>query len=104
FDICPDDCAALQLCVPQPQGCLNGEFVPYSSDDVGKTNKTIDRAFKFMYRDIYYDRRASEWSDRSTLYYQDAKGCFDNSEGFSGCLKFRIPLGNPLVEKIEFAF
>lgn len=104
FDICPDDCAALQMCVPTPDGCLNGEFVPISTEDIGKTNKILDKGFKFMYRYIYYDLRASEWSDRSSLYYQDAKGCFDNSEGFSRCIKFRIPIGNPLVEKIEFAF
>jgi hypothetical protein len=104
FDICADDCAALQMCVPNPQGCLNGEFVPTSIEDRGKANKLLDKGFKFMFRFIYYDRRASEWSDRSSLYYQDAKGCFDNSEGFSRCLKFNIPIGNPLVEKIEFAF
>jgi hypothetical protein len=104
FDICADDCAPLQMCVPNPQGCLTGEFIPTSIEDRGKANKLLDKGFKFMFRFVYYDRRASIWSDRSSLYYQDAKGCFDNSESFSRCLKFNIPIGNPLVEKIEFAF
>lgn len=104
FDRCPSDCAPLQLCVPEPDGCLKGDFVPYASTDKGKSNYMINKGFKFMYRYVYYDNRASEWSDRSSLYFQDAKGCFDNSEGFSRCMKFIIPIGNPLVERIEFAF
>lgn len=104
FDICPDPCAYLQLCVPEPQGCLVGEFVPFTSSDKSLSNKILDKGFKFAYRDIYYDGRASELSDWSSLYFIDARGCFDNAEGFSRCIKFRIPLGNPMVEKIEFYF
>lgn len=104
FDRCPNDCANIQLCVPEPDGCLKGEFVPYTTADAGLPNKLIDKGIKVMYRFVYYDQRKSEWSDRSTLFFQDSKGCFDNSAGFSRCLKFRLPVGNPLVEKIEFAF
>jgi len=104
FDICPDPCAYLQLCVPEPQGCLYGEFVPFTDADKGMSNKILDKGFKFAYRHVYYDQRASELSAWSTLFYQDAKGCFDNSESFSRCIKFRLPIGNPMVDKIEFYF
>ena len=104
FERCQDECAPLQMCVPEPQECLKGYFIPFTQSDKGKSNKMIDKGFKFMYRHIYYDQRASEWSDRSSLYYQDVKGCFDNSEGYARCMKLRIPVGNPLVDKIEFGF
>lgn len=104
FDVCADECSVLQMCVPEPDKCLNGEFVPYSSADAGKSNMLLDKGFKFMYRYVYYDGRTSEWSDRSSLYFQDAKGCFDTGDGFPRCIKFRLPVGNPLVDIIEFAF
>lgn len=104
FNLCGDSCAYLQMCVPEVDGCIQGEWIPYSNADKGLANLMLDKGFKFAIRHIYYDGRASELSDRSTLYFQDAKGCFDNSEGYSRCIKFRIPIGNPMVEKIEFYF
>lgn len=104
FQKCGDPCAYWQLCVPQPCGCLNAEWVPLPSNEVGLTNKLVDVGVKLMFRHVYYDLRASEWSDRSSLYFQDSKGCFDNSAGFSRCLKVRIPVGNPMVDKIEIGF
>lgn len=104
FDVCADPCANIQLCVPEPEGCLNGEFVPFNASDALLPNKLVDKGIKVMFQYIYYDRRKSEWSDRSSLYFQDSKGCFDNGVGFSRCLKFRIPVGNPNVEKINFGF
>lgn len=104
FDLCPNDCSNLQLCVPETDGCLTGEFIPYVNTDAGLSNFMTDKGFKFAYRYVYYDGRVSELSDRSTLYYQDTKGCFDNSQGFARCMKFRIPIGNPQVEIIEFYF
>ncbi|HEY9341387.1 MAG TPA: hypothetical protein VIQ23_07380, partial [Hanamia sp.] len=101
FDFCADDCAPLRLCVPQPDACLSGEFLPRTIADKGLTNNIINKGLKFMYQHEYYDGRRSEWSDRSTLYYQDAKGCFDSEEGYSRGMVFHIPLGNPLVEKIN---
>lgn len=104
FNICPNPCSYIQMCVPEVDGCIQGEWVPYVNADKGKANLMLDKGFKFAIRQVYYDMRASEVSDRSTLFYQDAKGCFDNSEGVSRCIKFRIPIGNPQVEKIEFYF
>src|SRR6185503_4247811 len=104
FDLCPNDCAPLQMCVPEPGGCLHGTFVPYQPSDAALSNNLLDKGFKFMYSFIYYDQRASEYSSWSSLYFQDAKGCFDNNLGQPRCLKFRLPIGNPLVEKIEFCF
>lgn len=105
FQRCADDpCDFIKLCVPEPKGCLVGEFIPFQSSDLGLSNYMLDKGFKFMYRYVYYDGRASEWSDRSSLYFQDTKGCFDNSEGYPRCMKFRIPIGNPMVDVIEFAF
>lgn len=101
FDLCKDDCATLQLCVPQPDRCLHGEFLPRTIADKGLTNYIVDKGLKFMYQHEYYDGRRSEWSDRSTLYYQNAKGCFDNEQGYSRGMVFQVPLGNPLVEKIN---
>lgn len=102
FDICGDECAYIQLCVPEVEGCIVGEWVPVSADDNGKGNLMLDKGFKYAIRQIYYDGRANELSDRSTLYFQDSKGCFDNSDGYPRCMKFRLPVGNPMVEKIEF--
>lgn len=104
FDICPNPCSYIQMCVPEVDGCIQGSWIPFANSDKGKANLMLDKGFKFAIRQIYYDGRATELSDRSTLYYQDAKGCFDNSEGYARCMKFRIPIGNPQVEKIEFYF
>lgn len=104
FDVCSDPCAYLQLCVPEPKGCLSGELIPFTDADKDLTNKILDKALKFAYLHVYYDGRRSELSSFSSLYFQDAKGCFDNSEGFARCIKFRLPIGNPMVEKIEFYF
>lgn len=104
FERCADPCAYISMCVPEPDGCLKAEWVPYNPDtDAYLSNYTLDKGMKFMYRYRYYDQRASEWSDRSSLYFQNAKGCFDSTEGRPRCLKFRIPIGNPLVDTIEFA-
>lgn len=104
FEICPDDCAPVQMCVPEPCKPLEGEFVPLVGDQVDLTNHLLDVGIKVRFRHIYYDQRKSEWSEISTLYFQDSKGCFDAAEGFPRCLKFRVPVGNPLVDKIEFAY
>lgn len=104
FNRCPDPCAYVQMCVPDPCGCLMGEFVPLETSQISLTNHMIDVGVKIIYRHIYYDGRVSIWSDPSTLFYQDVRGCFDNESGFPRCLKLRVPVGNPLVEKIEIGF
>lgn len=103
FDTCPEPCAYTQMCVPEPCGALEGEFVTLSASEVDLTNHLVDVGFKVRYRWIYYDQRKSEWSDISSLYFQDSRGCFDDSEGFPRCMTFRLPVGNPMVDKIEFA-
>lgn len=105
FQRCADDpCDFITMCVPDPCDCLKGEFIPPTPDDIGKTNNLVDTGYKFAYRHIYYDERASIWSDPSTLFFQDSTGCFDNPDGFSRCIKLRIPVGNPLVDRIQLAF
>lgn len=104
FERCADGCEFIQMCVPDPCGCLVGEFVPLSESDKGKKNNLLDVGIQISYRHIYYDGRASIWADPSTLFYQSTKSCFDNSEGFPRCLKIRVPIGNPLVDKIEIAY
>lgn len=105
FDDCVSGCEMLQMCVPLPCGCISAEFEPLDEADKSLTNNILDKGFKFIYRYIYYDQnRASEWSDPSTLYYEDVESCFYNSKGVSRCLRLRIPAGNPLVEKIQIGF
>lgn len=101
FDLCADNCAYLQLCVPEPNGCLNASFIPFTDADKGLSNNITDKGLKFMIRFVYYDGRESEWGDRSTLYFQDIKGCFDSTDGLPRCMKLRIPIGNPMVDKIK---
>lgn len=101
FNLCPYDCAPLILCVPQPNACLHGEYLPRTAADFGLPNDILNKGIKVMYQHEYYDGRKSEWSDRSTLYYQDSRGCFDNQDGYPRGIVFNIPLGNPLVEKIN---
>ena len=64
----------------------------------------MDVGLKFSFRHVYYDNRASIWAEPSTLFFQDAKGCFDNTDGLPRCIKLEVPLGNPLVDKIEIAY
>lgn len=104
FQICNDPCAYINLCVPQPCGCLNADFVPLAVGDEGLTNNILEKGIKLMFQHVYYDGRRSEWSDRSSLYFLDAKKCFFEGIGASRCLKFRLPVGNPMVEKIIVAF
>lgn len=105
FDICPDPCAMIQLCVPDPCGAITAEFVPRTPDSIGLTNKLLNAAFKLRFRWVYYDERASEWSDISSPYFlDDTNGCFQNEDALPRCLKLRLPIGNPMVDRIEVAF
>lgn len=104
FQRCADPCAPLRMCVPDPCGCLRGEFVPLDPSEAGLTNNLLDVGIKLSYRHIYYDGRASIWAEPSTLFFQDKKGCFDNTESLPRCIRIRVPIGNPLVDKIEIAF
>lgn len=104
FDRCADPCAYVQMCVPEPCGCIQAEFVPLPDDEVGLNNNLVDTPVQIMFQHVYYDGRESIWSDRSKVYYQNSRGCFENASGFSRCLKIRIPVGNPLVDKIRIAF
>lgn len=104
FDLCKEGCEVLEMCVPDPCGCLKGEFIPLDPNDAGNKNNMVDVGIKISYKHYYYDGREGIWADPSTLFYQDTKGCFDNSDGFPRCLKLRVPVGNPLVEKIGIAF
>lgn len=103
FDICPDPCAYTQMCVPVICTQLEGDFISLAAADVDLTNHLIDVAVQLCYRHIYYDGRVSEWMGVSTTFYQDSKGCFDLTEGFPRCLSVRVPVGNPLVDRIEIA-
>jgi len=103
FDICPDPCAYIQLCVPEICGCIKGEFVPLTQADLTKTNFIKDKAFKFMVQHIYYDGRRSIFSDVSSLYYQ-SDVCLQDGLGLSRCIKLRLPVGNPMVDRIRLAY
>ena len=103
FNNCPDYCAPVQMCVPEICGSLQGTFIPLITDQKDLNNHIINVGLKVRCRHIYYDQRASEWSDFNTLFFEDTTGCFDTSVGFPRCIKFILPLGNPLVDKIEFA-
>ena len=104
FDICPDPCAMIQLCVPEPCDVIIAEFLPRTKDDIGLNNKLLQRSFKFRFRWVYYDGRASEWSEISKPYFIDEKGCFQDADALPRCMSLRIPIGNPMVEKIEIAY
>ena len=103
FDLCPDPCSYTKMCVPLICKQLVGEWVTLQPDEIDLTNHLLDVAVQVCYRHIYYDGRVSEWMGVSSTYYQDSKSCFDVSEGFPRCLKFRMPVGNPLVDRIEVA-
>ena len=93
------------LCVPKDCGCISAEYVPLPDDEVSLTNNILDSGFQFIYRHVYYNNiQASEWSEPSQLYYQDASSCFYNTKGESRCIKLSIPMGNPMIDKIEVAF
>jgi len=104
FDKCANPCDFIKMCVPQPCGSITAAYIPVPDKEKSLSNHLLDVGFKFMFRHVYYDNRASEWSDRSTLYFQDTKGCFDSVEGFSRCMELEIPIGNPMVDRIEIAF
>lgn len=104
FNRCGDPCDFINLCVPDPCGCLTGEFISLAETDKGKSNNILDTGFKFSYQHIYYDGRRSIWAEPSTLFYQDTRGCFDSTEGLPRCIKLRVPAGNPMVERINIAF
>ncbi len=103
FDICPDPCSYTRMCVPLICKQLEGEWVALDASEIDFTNHLLDVAIQVCYRHIYYDGRVSEWMGVSSTYFQDSKSCFDVSEGFPRCLKFRMPVGNPLVDRIEVA-
>lgn len=104
FQRCADPCAFINMCVPDPCDCLHGEFVPLDPTEVGLTNHTLDVGIKLSYKHIYYDGRTSIWAEPSTLFFQDTKGCFESIENFPRCIKVRVPIGNPMVEKIEIGY
>ena len=103
FDICTDDCAMTTMCIPYECGLLQGEFIPLVADQADLTNHTLDVALQLCYRFIYYDDRVSEFMGMSEIFYQNSRGCFEITEGFPRCIKFRVPVGNPMVDRIEIA-
>lgn len=104
FDICPDPCAMIQLCVPEICIPITGEFVPRTQNDIGLTNRLLENTFKFMVRHIYYDLRANEWSSVSKPFYLNDKDCFQSPDSLPRCISLTIPAGNPMVERIEIAY
>lgn len=104
FERCADPCSYVRMCVPDPCECLTGEFVPPVPGDEGKKNNLLDVGIKLMFQWVYYDGRESIWSDPSTLFFQDTRGCFDNPVSFPRCIRVRVPIGNPLVDKIRIAY
>lgn len=54
FDDCSNPCDFIRLCVPNTNGCLKGDFVPFQSSDLGLSNYMLDKGFKFIYRHVYY--------------------------------------------------
>lgn len=102
FDRCPDDCALINLCVPEPCDCLKGQWIVSDPADISLNNFMLDQPFQFIYQFQYYDNRLSEWSEPSTTFYQSAKGC-DITSGLSRGIRLRVPVGNPMVEKIKIA-
>lgn len=102
FQRCPDECSYINLCVPDPCGCLQAEWVPFDDADINLNNFMLDYPFQFIYRHWYYDGRKSEWSSPSSTYYQSTDGC--NASAFSMGIKLRVPVGNPMVDKIEIGF
>lgn len=103
FDRCAYPCSYLRMCVPDPCDCLKPEWVPISASELSLTNQMLDLPFQFIYKHVYYDGRESEWSEPSSTFYQSTRGC-DVTAGFSRCIKFRLPIGNPLVDKIKVGF
>lgn len=105
FDICPDPCAYIRMCVPQPCEIITAEFIALVDSDKKLPNKIFNRTFQYIYRHVYYDGRASEWSKPSTTYFSDTGICLEFAENNAPrCMKLRIPIGNPLVEKIEIGY
>ena len=105
FKICENPCAYISMCVPEPCVALDGEYIQRTPETASLTNKIVDAGYQIMYQHVYYDQRASEWSDVSTLYFQDSKGgCFGDADDLPRCIRFRVPIGNPLVEKIRIAY
>lgn len=103
-DFCPDPCAYTEMCVPEPCGALEGEFIALTAGEADLNNHMVDIGIKVAFIQMYYDQREATMSDISTLFYQDSKGCFDAEEGFPRCLKLTVPLGNPMVDKIEIIY
>lgn len=105
FDVCPDPCAYIQMCVPKPCDVITAEYIAYKLGDEKLNNKIFNRTFQFIYRHVYYDGRASEWSNTSTMYVSDTGICLETVENTAArCMRLRINIGNPLVEKIEIGF
>ena len=104
FNNCPDPCAALQMCVPEICGEVNGNFIPLTPADKDLSNQFLDVGIQVRIQHVYYDQRASTWSDISTLFYQNSRGDLANTGGFPRCLSLKIPIGNPLVDKIRIAY
>lgn len=104
FNNCGNPCDYVSLCVPAPLGCLKFEYLPRTTADNLLPNKIIDTGFQFMFRWVYYDGRKSTWSDISSYYFQSSQECFANDNGFSRCMKTRLPVGNAMVAYIEIAY
>lgn len=104
FDRCSTGCEWLQTCVPDPPGCPVGGFEYLANDsELSLVNNVLNTGFQFKYRFVYYDSRASIWSKSSTLFYQDTFEPGIQLSFLGRSIKLRIPVGNPLVDKIEIA-
>lgn len=103
FNRCANECAHINMCVPDPCECLQAEWVPIGVADLSLNNDMLDSPFQFIFKHVYYDGRESEWSIPSTTYYQSTRGC-NSTAGFSRCIKLRVPIGNPFVDRIKIGF
>lgn len=104
FDLCPDECAPIQMCVPEICGALEGEFIARTQADADLPNKIVGQATQVRIRHKYYDERANEWGDYGRPFYLEAESCYESTQDGPRCIKFRVPVGNPLADKIEVAF
>lgn len=90
----------IDLAIRPPMFPIEVTAIPPTADDLGKPNNINDKSIQFAAVFQNTDNRTSVYGPYSIPFIQKTSQCNFNNNGLSRCLKLKINVGSPLVERV----